>query len=96
MTLKMEIVSCCRLKAIDLSPQINPRFTFSTKNSMRMRPAAAGNDENKAVSYSMFRHTAARIILPNRNIMRSMVIDNARASWKPGGLPFGFITLLNC
>lgn len=49
MTIFMEIVSCCRTNEIALSPQKNPRLTLSTKNSMKIRQAAAVNLIKKCV-----------------------------------------------
>ncbi|CRK90727.1 CLUMA_CG004419, isoform A [Clunio marinus] len=58
MTIFIEIVSVCRLKEIDLSPQKNPRLTLSTKNSMKMRAAAA-------VKHHKSYRLQMKLILPN-------------------------------
>lgn len=46
--------------------------------------------------FRRFLRPLTHIDLPRRNINRSTVTDKARASWKHGGFPFGFMTLLMC
>lgn len=53
------------------------------------------NNEDR-ISFLVFLRPLTHINLPRRNINRSTVTHKARASWKHGGFPFGFMTLLMC
>lgn len=53
------------------------------------------SEANKQFDISCTRHQAG-VDLPSKNRNRSSVMVKARASWKHGGFPFGFIALLMC